>query len=253
MDTLQLIDRDWLPALETAAAQCREQLRIVCPFVTQRALQHLLEPTPGRCRLITRFSLADWAAGVSDPLALQWLIERGGEIRGVRDLHTKLYVFDGEAAILGSANLTWAALTSNHELGARMKDGRIVQQCTDYFDALWNRLDRNLTTERLETWLEQLRNCYPITRSDYPAAPPGLRRRRLPTCTPAGRSRSISARAESVRQFTIFRPRDVGQNAGIGNPPHNPRYPDPRGDRAVRLPLGLLVPERPTTQQRTHR
>lgn len=157
MNSITLIDRNWWQTLESRAAHCQRELLVVCPFIKARALEHLVGPTSAGCRLITRFSLADWVASVSDPLALRWLMERGARIRGVRNLHTKLYVFDDKAAILGSANLTVAALTTNHELGVIVTDTELVQQCGRHFEALWARAGVDLTMSRLDDWLGQLR------------------------------------------------------------------------------------------------
>ena len=80
-------------------------------------------------RVITRFNLADCASGVSDVSALRILLDAGAKIRGVKNLHAKLYIFGATRAIVTSANLTNAALVSNHELGMVCDDALIVQRC----------------------------------------------------------------------------------------------------------------------------
>ena len=49
--------------------------------------------------------------------------------------HLKLISADGERAYIGSANLTWAALTSNAEIGA-LVEGEPVRILERWFDAL---------------------------------------------------------------------------------------------------------------------
>jgi phosphatidylserine/phosphatidylglycerophosphate/cardiolipin synthase-like enzyme len=49
--------------------------------------------------------------------------------------HLKLIAADGERAYIGSANLTWPALTSNAEIGA-LVDGEPVRKLERWFDAL---------------------------------------------------------------------------------------------------------------------
>jgi phosphatidylserine/phosphatidylglycerophosphate/cardiolipin synthase-like enzyme len=49
--------------------------------------------------------------------------------------HRKLIAADGERAYIGSANLTWPALTSNAEIGA-LVDGEPVRVLERWFDAL---------------------------------------------------------------------------------------------------------------------
>lgn len=70
------------------------------------AIQGLLRHHPGRVQAITRFNLADFAEGVSDVAALQELLKVGARVRGVRNLHAKLYVFGKSRAIITSFNLT---------------------------------------------------------------------------------------------------------------------------------------------------
>ena len=93
------------------------EVRIVCPFIKEGALEHLLSHRPGNVQVITRFNLDDFAEGVSDIEALRLLLDAGAGIRGIRNLHAKLYLFGTSRAIITSANLTEAALTRNQEFG----------------------------------------------------------------------------------------------------------------------------------------
>ena len=45
------------------------------------------------------------------------LLDAGASIRGIQNLHAKLYLFGTSRAIITSANLTEAALTRNQEFG----------------------------------------------------------------------------------------------------------------------------------------
>lgn len=83
--------------------------------------------------------------------------EEGSETRGILDrlaqagvqtsldsrntvLHSKLIVADG-VALVGSHNLTHAALASNHEAAALIADPEIAGWYADWFDALWDAPD----------------------------------------------------------------------------------------------------------------
>jgi phosphatidylserine/phosphatidylglycerophosphate/cardiolipin synthase-like enzyme len=68
---------------------------------------------------ITWFNLADFAKGVSDIDALRMLLDAGASVRGIRNLHAKVYLFGVSRAIITSANLTAAALDRNHERAVR--------------------------------------------------------------------------------------------------------------------------------------
>ncbi|MER9671432.1 phospholipase D-like domain-containing protein [Mesorhizobium sp. M0208] len=98
--------------------------------------------------------MSDFAEGVSDVVALRRLLEVGGTVRGVRNLHAKMYLFGSNRAIVTSANLTEAALTRNHEFGLVSQDAEIIAACRRYFDDLWMRSGADLTVQQLDKWDE---------------------------------------------------------------------------------------------------
>lgn len=151
--SFRLIDRGWDTELGDAVALGCAELRVVSPFIKLRAAQRLIAEKPAaRIRVITRFHPGEMLAGVNDTAALRALLDAGAEIRGVRGLHAKVYVFGDERAIVTSANLTEAALRRNHEFGFVTSEKPIVRRCTDYFEQLWNRAGANLDLTRLEGW-----------------------------------------------------------------------------------------------------
>ena len=97
---------------------------IICtPYYTERGLR-FLDPffdTAEEVEFWTRFSPLDWRAGVADMEALknriQSIINRKKkfEIHVSDDLHAKIYSFSNNRVIIGSANLTWPAMTTNIE------------------------------------------------------------------------------------------------------------------------------------------
>jgi hypothetical protein len=155
--SFRLVDSNWEPELATALSADSSHVRIVCPFIKKGALGRLLKTAkPDRLQVVTRFNLIDCADGVSDLGALRLLLERGATVRGVRNLHTKLYVFGHRRAILTSANLTDAALRLNYELGCVAEDRDLVSGCISYFDSLWRRAGRDLTVATLNKWEERV-------------------------------------------------------------------------------------------------
>lgn len=151
--SFRLVDSAWERELAAAVAADRSDVRIVCPFIKRGALERLLKVgRPRELRVVTRFNLVDFAEGVSDLSALRVLLHRRAQMRGVRNLHAKLYVFGSGRAIVTSANLTDAALLRNHEFGFVADDPPIVERCRGYFDELWARAGGDLTLQRLEGW-----------------------------------------------------------------------------------------------------
>ena len=149
----RLVDREWGRQLEAAAKADTTTLRIICPFIKVRALERLLAGHHFEVfQVITRFNQIDFAEGVSDISALRLLLKEGAEVRGVRNLHAKLYLFGSTRAIVTSTNLTQAALDRNHELGFVSDDTSIVAECVAYFEKLWARAGTDLSSTEVEAW-----------------------------------------------------------------------------------------------------
>jgi hypothetical protein len=152
--TTRLVDSGWSREIAEALQEDASELRIISPFIKIGALQRLLAAKPKAVKAITRFNVADFASGVSDIAALRQLLELGGPVRGVKNLHAKMYVFGSKRAIVTSANLTEAALDRNHEFGLVSDDQEIIGACHGYFNDLWARGGADLMTTQLAQWDE---------------------------------------------------------------------------------------------------
>ena len=154
----KLVDSGWGKVLESALRATRpsDRVRIICPFIKERAARRFLQHhAPKQFEVITRFDLDGFRARVSDTSALRVLLAAGAKIRGVRNLHAKVYLV-GKRAIVTSANLTEQALNRNHEFGFSSDDPVIVSSCDSYFDSLWNRAKLNLVASRIDEWDERM-------------------------------------------------------------------------------------------------
>lgn len=148
--TFRLVDTGWNDVLSGAMRAEPAAVRIICPFIKERVVKELLKDGhPESFQVITRFNLGDFCKGVSDIGALRRLLEVGALVRGVRNLHAKLYLFGEDHAIVTSANLTQAGLNRNHEFGFVAEDESIIGRCRQYFDELWSRSGQDLTADRL--------------------------------------------------------------------------------------------------------
>ena len=154
---LRLVDSGWDCELSAALRADRAIVRMVCPFIKRAAAERVLaHGQPGKLQVVTRFKLADFACGVSDTSALRLLLGAGARIRGIRDLHAKLYLLGTDHAIITSANLTERGLLTNHELGVVTDDAELVAACLRYFKQRWKQAGPDLTTVRLDAWDEVL-------------------------------------------------------------------------------------------------
>ena len=150
--TIRLIDRGWRKELNSAVKADTSELLIICPFVQLSVIKALLASQPANVKVITRFNLIDFASGVSDIAALRRLLGSNAKVRGVRNLHAKLYIFGNARTILTSANLTTAALSSNHEFGMVADDVLVIKGCRDYFNDLWKKAGRDLSSCQVNDW-----------------------------------------------------------------------------------------------------
>ena len=113
---------------------------LISPFIginTAVMLAKVLVKKHLKVVVITRFSSRDFQCGVSSLEGLKILLNAGCELKAVKQLHTKLYVFDEKAFILGSSNFTDGGLISNIELNILVKDDEdIVTQGIAYFNEI---------------------------------------------------------------------------------------------------------------------
>ena len=156
--SFRLADRGWESEFADGLRQHPGALRIVCPFIKRRALARIFSTRPPFLRVITRFSLPDFAEGVSDIEALRLFLDADGAVRGVRGLHAKLYIFGTGRAIITSANLTGAGLTANREFGVVTEDSGAIERCLAWFDALWQDAGSDLQRSQLDNWAHTLSN-----------------------------------------------------------------------------------------------
>ena len=153
----QLVDSGWAKVVEEATGKKKSggSLRLICPFIKEVAARRFLCGSYKTIQVITRFDLNVFRAGVSDTSALRALLNAGAQIRGVRNLHAKVYLI-GNRAIVTSANITEQALLRNHEFGFWSDDPTIVASCNEYFGSLWNRTKDDLTASKLDEWDERV-------------------------------------------------------------------------------------------------
>ena len=82
------------------------------------------------------------------------LLAIGARVRGIKNLHAKLYLFGASRAIVSSANLTAAALDRNQEFGAVLQDPVSIAACDAYVDRLWRLGDTDLLPPQVDAWDE---------------------------------------------------------------------------------------------------
>lgn len=169
---MKLLTKRWDADLAGLVAGARADVLVVSPFVTEAAFTVFrpLRDRKVRCRLITRLNKADFWKRVSRIDVLRQLLGLGVEIRALKGLHAKAYLFD-DAGVVTSANLTGAGVGHNYEMGLSFKRS----ECAEPFEEaerLWASLKVDLTDARLAAVaaaVEEFRNRQPADPTDLPA------------------------------------------------------------------------------------
>jgi HKD family nuclease len=136
---IELLGPNHRDAIIDAFEKAQQRVRIISPFIQESVSRHLAEAT---CKgisssLITRFYREDFIKSVSSLTALKNLCEVGVEIYALKELHAKLYLFDDNVAIIGSANFTGGGFGNNIELSLYIEDEyELIQKLSEYYEQL---------------------------------------------------------------------------------------------------------------------
>ncbi len=118
----------------------KKDIKIVSPFLTMsmaEKLRDIITENNISCIFITRFYLEDVIAKANSIDALELLIQSGITVYAVKKLHTKLYLFDDDTAILGSANFTNGGFKSNIEMSLLLsEEDQVIKELHTYFDEM---------------------------------------------------------------------------------------------------------------------
>lgn len=143
--SIELLNKEHLSVLKNSINSTKNRMRIVSPFIgfeTSKLLVDCIKETKVECTIITRFYREDFLNHASSLEALKILIEAGVKVIALKDLHAKLYIFDNELVVLGSANFTMGGFRYNHELSLIIEDElELINQLSIYYDSLLNEIE----------------------------------------------------------------------------------------------------------------
>lgn len=165
----QVIKSDWIEVFLNDLKSCNS-VSIISPFIGAHMVNKLIANQGSKqVRIITRFNLNDFRSGVSSLKALEKLIDANIEVRGIKGLHTKSYIFDHSSVIIASANFTSGGFFKNKELGIRAVEKKLIQEVNDYFDELWGLNGPVLNNNMIQDWKKEIKKSEKvITATDLP-------------------------------------------------------------------------------------
>ncbi len=153
---MELYLKNWYKKLLDELPKTKN-LKIISPFVKEQVVRKIQSQFDFQdFELVTRFNLQDFAMKVSSLSGLKFSVESGARIFGIKELHSKVYLFDKRAAIITSANLTNGGLISNYECGIFFTDKNIIQNLHKYFNKLKTIASNKLTVEDCDDWETKL-------------------------------------------------------------------------------------------------
>jgi hypothetical protein len=154
--SFSFVDHDWHKVFSESASLATGEIFLITPFIQLNPVKELLGRRKIKTKLITCFDLNNFYEGVSDLKALEFLIDMDAEIKGIKNLHAKVYIFGPTRAIITSANFTQAALLRNYEFGLVTENKELIFQAKSYFEFLWNNAGDRLTKTELTKWKEEI-------------------------------------------------------------------------------------------------
>ena len=158
---IKTIQSNWLKVFKKELSQSQE-VCIVSPFITDSIVKQLVNNFKGsRIRVITRYNLNDFKRGVSSLSAIEQLLKANTEIKGVKNLHSKLYLFEQKSVIITSANFTQGGFFNNKEFGILSNEHKIIIESSDYFDALWKIDSKLLELKKINEWRDEIDKSNP--------------------------------------------------------------------------------------------
>jgi len=160
---IKTINENWLKEFKNELLDT-DTVCIVSPFITDGIVRHLLDNFKGNIiKVVTRYNLNEFRKGVSSLTAIEKLLKSKAQIKGVKALHSKLYLFDNNSVIITSANFTNGGFFNNKEFGILSNESNIITESHNYFNDLW-KIDSDLLNEnKTNEWKNIIATSKPAT------------------------------------------------------------------------------------------
>lgn len=137
---MKILKTPWKKDLLELATGSKQSIKVTSPFVKQNICSELLDAKrpSTKFELITSFKLMNIYSGALDLKAIDTIISKHGVVKTYPRLHSKIYLFDEDIAIITSANLTHGGLIGNFEYGVLVDDNPLVAEITKDYNTISN-------------------------------------------------------------------------------------------------------------------
>lgn len=127
---IEVIEKETKESIEECFKACESSILIVSPFLSEKTTDMLCDfcssKTDVECIVVTRLYLNDFLKGVNTLQGVKKLLKAGVSVYALNGLHAKVYLFDDEKVIIGSANFTMAGITKNFEMSIITDEDNVV-------------------------------------------------------------------------------------------------------------------------------
>lgn len=135
----------------------QKKIKIISPFLSMNMAKKLCDVVNNHsveCTFITRFYLEDMFAKANSIEAIELMMKSGIQVYALKGLHTKLYLFDDNVGVVGSANFTSGGFVSNFELSLMaVEETALISDLHTYYDDMLEKIKSSdegiITTEIL--------------------------------------------------------------------------------------------------------
>jgi phosphatidylserine/phosphatidylglycerophosphate/cardiolipin synthase-like enzyme len=98
---------------------------------------------PEDLRIIVDASEETVKRGLTNPKGIEHLLGLTDAVRSLHGLHAKVFVFDEDVVLVGSANMSESSITNQYQSTLEVSDPRIAKQMVTWFDnTLWSNAKR---------------------------------------------------------------------------------------------------------------
>ena len=170
---MKIIKTPWKKELMNLVFESKKSIKITSPFVKENICKELLniKKKDTKLELITSFKLNNIHSGSLDLNGLENIISNKGIVKNHSTLHSKIYIFDDEKAIITSSNLTNGGLLNNFEYGFYTDDKSFVSDVVKDYNQLSN--DEN-TGKVKQTDIDWVRKVLSQMQPKQPISNPSL-------------------------------------------------------------------------------
>ena len=141
--------------LASKSSTCRVAVGY-CGEAAHRFFPEKPSARPEDLRIIVDASEQAVRRGLTNPKGVERLLGLTDEVRSLAGLHAKVFVFNEDVVLVGSANMSESSITQQYQLTLEVSDSRIAKQLVAWFDnTLWNRankVDHAMVRQLIPLW-----------------------------------------------------------------------------------------------------